>query len=447
LNIDFNKIEVTEEYSKAEGFLNSPNGVGNNLLFISGKPGVGKSVLIHYLDKKYGKQKNIVKVANTGNAALNVEGQTIHSFFGVPIGIADVRNVNVKPKDAQKLRALDILIIDEVSMVRADLMDYINVKLQMARKNNLPFGGVKVIIVGDLFQLSPVADNDESKMLRMMGYKGNYFFHSHTFSDLDYYILHLTKVKRTNDEKLKEILNSIRLGENLKESIGYLNRNHHGIKGEHLKKERDIVLTARNRTANFINDKRLREIDAPEKLFTATIAGHFKQKMLTPEHLKLKVGAQVMITINDNLRNQYFNGDVATVLSFGGGEIRVKVHRTGRQVSLKREKWSSYKYDLINGSLEKEEVGFFEQYPLCLGWAFSIHKSQGLTLSSVAIDLDDKGAFAAGQLYVALSRLVTLEHDEDTKTGLTLLTPLRISSVIVDNEVLKYYDSVVDKEI
>ncbi len=447
MKIDINKIDITEEYSKAEGFINKPNGIGKNLLFISGKPGVGKSVLIHYLSEKYKKSKNIVKVANTGNAALNVEGQTIHSFFGVPIGIADVRQVNVRPHERKKLKLIDVLIIDEVSMVRSDLMDYINVKLQMARGNNLAFGGVKVLIVGDLFQLSPVAADDESKMLRMMGYKGNYFFQSHTFDDLDYSVLHLTKVKRTNDEKLKDILNDIRLGINLKESIGYLNRNHYGVNGEHVRKKRDIVLTARNKTAHFINDKRLREIDAKERTFTALIGGDFKQKMLTPEILKLKENAQVMITTNDNKNLNYFNGDVATVIKFGREEIVVKIHRTGKVVALGRERWSSYKYDIINGSLEKEETGFFEQFPLCLGWAFSIHKSQGLTLDSVAIDLDKKGAFAAGQLYVALSRLTTLSHNEETKAGLTLLSPLRMSSVIVDPQVVEFYNSITDKEI
>jgi len=404
-------------------------------VFVSGKAGVGKSVLIKYL-KNNVKNKNVAVIAPTGVAAINVEGQTVHSFFGFGIDILTTDNVGAaKGKKIDVLKNLDMLIIDEISMVRSDLMDAIDTKLKKTRGNEDPFGGVQVIGVGDLFQLSPVVKEDERPYFEV-NYETEYFFSATCFNNMKFKSIILDNVFRQKDQEFIDILNKIRVNEDHRNSVAKINRACYGINGEFKDIERDITLTARNTRADEINNIELGKLPGNVSSYEATIKGNFRVKMVTPEILNLKKGAQVMFTKNNG--KKWVNGTLGEVVSIGSEAIRVKIKDTGSIEEVKRETWEikKYEYDHKANKLKEEASGEFKQFPLTLAWALTVHKSQGLTLDSIKIDLGGSGkAFATGQAYVALSRCKTLE-------GISLEDPLSMNDVKTDQRVVDFYNKI-----
>jgi len=402
-------------------------------IFVSGKAGVGKSVLIKEIKKNI-KDKNVVVLAPTGVAAINVEGQTIHSFFGFGIDILTTDNVSAATaKKKSLLENIDLLVIDEISMVRADLMDAIDTKLKKTRRSEEPFGGVQILGVGDLFQLSPVVKNDERAYFEV-NYESEFFFNAKCLEGSKFKSIILDNVFRQKDQEFVNILNKIRVNEDHRESLGKINRGCYGINGEHRDIKRDITLTARNTRAEEINNIKLDKLPGSISSYEATIKGRFKVKMVTPEILNLKQGAQVMFTKNNG--KNWVNGTLGEIVGVGRNEIKVKIKDTGKIEDVKRETWEvkKYEYDYRTNKIKEEATAEFTQFPLTLAWALTIHKSQGLTLDSIKVDLGGTGkAFATGQSYVALSRCKTME-------GISLQDPMSMEDVKTDQRIVDFYN-------
>lgn len=440
-------IEITDEYKRAINFLEKKS-FSDNVLFLSGKPGVGKTVFINYLSKKMrGEGKNVVKLGPTGTAAINVNGQTIHSFFSVNINIHDPKNVKYPSRFAKIMEKADLIIIDEISMVRADLLDEISYKLQMVMGNSAPFGGKKILLVGDLFQVRPILTKEERDIYyKLLGYKTEFFFGSKELERTNYKVLILDKIYRQKDDNLKDILNDIRVGKNVRESLEFLNNMCCPDFNPESNVERDVTLCSLNKTAFLINEMRLNSLKGKMVSYQGKITGKFKESgVLSPVVLNIKVGSQVMITKNDNSNFLYKNGDICIVKSMSSNQINLERKIDGKRLTVKREKWETIEYDIVGGKIIEKVVGEFEQFPLMLAWAFSIHKSQGMTVPSLALEINDGEVFASGQLYVALSRIVSLSGDNNQ--GLTLIKPLTERSVIVDKEVVEYYNNISDRLI
>jgi ATP-dependent DNA helicase PIF1 len=401
-------------------------------IFVSGKAGTGKSILISYLESKL-KHKTIIKLAPTGIAAINVKGQTIHSFFGFPSEALNNANFYVKNEILLTIiKKLDILIIDEISMVRADILDAIDKSLKINRRNRKPFGGVQIVVVGDLFQLPPVVKSYEEKKYFSTHYKSEFFFDSKVFNEIDLYIkpIFLDKVFRQSDQNTINCLNKIRINKDHRNAIGYINRHCFGKKGQFAKISRSITLTTNNRKCDYINQNSLQNINKKLYTFEAEITGKFHTKMPTPALLNLKVGAKVMFTKNDAL---WVNGTLGEVININTNTIEVKINDSQKIVSVEKATWKNKKYEIDNTELVSKTVGEFKQYPLTLAWAITIHKSQGLTLNDLLIDLDS-GAFLPGQVYVALSRCKNFNN-------LSLARPISMKDVSVDKRIVNFYDS------
>lgn len=413
------------------------------LIFVSGKAGVGKSVLINYLKTYFRKpenKKNIFCCAPTGIAAINISAGTIHKTFGFPATLLTSENVFRKKDQAslEILKELEVLIIDEISMVRADVMDAIDYSLRLnRRRSSEPFGGVQIVVVGDLFQLPPIIKGYQDIEYFNKYYETEFFFSSniinYLISSTDFCYIKLNKVFRQKDKVFIDILNNIRVNENHRESLAKVNRACYGIDGKASLIERDITLCAKNKTAEAINLQHLSKIQSVFWKSKAHIKGDFNINMPTPDELYLKIGAQVMFTKNGTA---WANGTIGEVTEFRNKSVMVKLKENGKIVEVKKEKWEIVK-PFINqetNQIEDLVTGSFQQYPLMLAWAVTIHKSQGLTMDSVRIDLEG-GAFAAGQVYVALSRCKTLE-------GISLSYPLSMKDVKLDKRVVDFYNSI-----
>lgn len=433
-----NNIVVLEEYKKVKNFIEHSE---DQVLFVSGKAGTGKSMLIKYIDAVFNKSKlNYIKVAPTGVASINISGQTVHSMFGLPISIITRRNIKLRGDKAKILKKVELLIIDEVSMLRADTMDAINWTMQEAKLNNKPFGGVKIVIVGDLYQLLPVLREEEKDLFfQECGYKSELFFHAKSFQNISLRYLELTKIQRQKDLEYITALNGIRVNEKTRDNLGYINRNCYGLKGEKAKIKRDITLTTTNYISEHINEAALNKIKAPKTTYKAKKTGTFKTKMPTPENLDLKVGAQVMFTRNSEL-GLWVNGTLGEVVSLEKKFIKVKLKESGIIHTVERAKWENTKYSIEGGKIKQHVIGTFEQFPLMLAWAITIHKSQGMTVDNVKIDLGQKSAFAVGQVYVALSRCRTVE-------GISLNRPISLNEIQVNNYVKDFYKSMENLKI
>jgi ATP-dependent exoDNAse (exonuclease V) alpha subunit len=422
-----NNIIVTEEYEKTLNYIKD----GEKIVFVSGKAGVGKSVLINFLKKELKKTKKMAVIAPTGIAAINVDGQTIHSMFGFPA--APLTNANVftrKGKPRQLLQSLDLIIIDEISMVRADVLDAIDLSLRKNRSSSRPFGGVQLVIVGDLFQLAPVVKSGDERKFIEDEYDSEYFFSANCMHKYSFKTVILNKVFRQNDDEFIEILNRVRINDDHRKYLGIINRKCYGVNAEFSNIPREITLTTTNARAEKINNQKLFSVKSPISTFRASIEGKFQVKMVTPEILKLKVGAKVMFTKNNEL---WVNGSLGEVVEIKDNVIEVKLNSSGMVVTVERDTWEikKHEFDLETRKIESVTIGSFEQFPLVLAWAITIHKSQGLTLESVNIDMD-KGAFATGQAYVALSRCTSLE-------GITLAKPISMTDVKMDKRVVDFY--------
>lgn len=417
-------------------------------LFLTGKAGTGKTTFLKFI--KDTTKKNTVIVAPTGVAAINAGGVTMHSFFQLPFGpfipaslnnynpggqATDkhslFRNIHFAGSKRELLQELELLIIDEVSMVRCDMLDAIDVILRhFRRRPNLPFGGVQVVYIGDLFQLPPVIPQQEWSILGEY-YKSPFFFEAHVLKEAPPLYIELKKIYRQNEQHFIDILNRIRNNEPLRDDLNELNtRYNHSFSAP--AGEKYITLTTHNKKADVINEAELKKLPGKLYTFQAEITGEFSDKALpTDFNLQLKEGAQVMFIKNDSgTERRYYNGKLAIIKKIAGDEITVAFD-DGEDLVLEKEEWKNirYQYNKEKDDIEEEELGSFKQYPVRLAWAITIHKSQGLTFEKAVIDAG--ASFAAGQVYVALSRCTSLD-------GLVLHSKIFSSAIATDKRVLEF---------
>jgi len=426
----FQGIEINPEFKKALNVMKNTR----RHLFLTGKAGTGKSTLLEYF--RYHTRKNVAVLAPTGVAALNIKGQTIHSFFRFkPDVTLDKVTAIVKDPGNNLYQKLDMVVIDEISMVRADLLDCVDkfLRLNCGRKNLL-FGGKQMVFIGDLYQLPPVVKGKEREIFKGY-YQTPYFFSSRVFQDLDMEFIELIRVYRQKDERFIDILNAIR---NKTIAQGLLEELNHRCDPSFspAKDEFYIYLSPYNKQAYQINEERLQKIKGDLFSFEGRIQGNFKDRELpTEKNLSLKIHAQVMLLNNDS-EGRWVNGSVGKVRDVyaddeGSDVIEVELS-DGSVVDVKPFTWEifEYRYNERTGKLETETVGSFTQYPLRLAWAITIHKSQGKTFDRLVIDIG-KGTFSPGQMYVALSRCTTLE-------GIVLKKEIQIKHVFMDWRIIDF---------
>ena len=422
----------------------------NKSIFLTGKAGTGKTTLLKEIIRST--HKNTVVVAPTGIAALNAGGVTIHSMFQLPFGgFIPANNVEVQFSDSLKfetkdtlrrhfrmsalkrhvIQNMELLIIDEVSMLRSDLMDAIDFMLQSVRKKRTPFGGVQVLFIGDLLQLPPVIRDEEWRTLRQY-YKGKFFFHSHVIQNNPPLYIELSKIFRQSDETFIELLNNLRNNKITSENISFLNQ--YVQPNFDLKANKGyITLTTHNAKADTINLQSINDLNGNATKYQAKITGDFPEKIFPLEEtLELKIGAQIMFIKNDlSAEKNYFNGKMGFVKSISAEEIWIHFPEENKSIEVERYEWQNIRYFVNENTkeIEEEVLGSFVHYPIKLAWAITVHKSQGLTFDKAALDVSQ--VFAPGQAYVALSRLRSLN-------GLVLLTPLRMNGISNDDDVMDY---------
>jgi ATP-dependent exoDNAse (exonuclease V) alpha subunit len=402
-------------------------------MFLTGRAGTGKSTLLRLFKRTT--KKKVVMLAPTGLAALNVQGQTIHSFFGFPPKPINKSQIKVRRNKAL-YRKLDTIVIDEVSMVRADMMDNIDHFLRINRQNMAePFGGVQMLFVGDLFQLPPVVSSDEESFLLNNQYESPYFFSSKVFEHLDYEMMELREVFRQEHRHFIRILDDIRMNQFDRDTLEDLNQR---VVPMSLAEDLHITLSPRNALVNSINNDRLKKLHTEEYSFLAGVTGNFKQSAFpTDAILKLKLYAQVMFVKND-VKRKYVNGTIGKIVQLSNDFIKVEINDNNvrKVINVEKEEWEIQRYTVNDkNEIKAEVIGTFKQYPLTLAWAITIHKSQGKTFEKIIVDMG-KGAFAAGQTYVALSRCKTLD-------GIILTRPIEPKDIFSDDRIVEYYESMV----
>lgn len=408
-------------------------------LFVTGRAGTGKTTLLRYVAES--SQKNTVVVAPTGIAAINAGGVTIHSFFKLPFAPFIPSVIEAKKLIAgQKMRAefrsvirsVDMIIIDEVSMLRADILDAIDVVLRHYRNSKFPFGGVQMVFFGDMYQLPPVCVNDEWFILKDY-YSTPYFFSAKVFEKQEIVCLELDKIFRQRDEDFVEILNQVRNNNLSKENFNRLNDRYNP--DFDLENNQDfVVLTTHNAVSDDINESRLIDIDSKTFIFDAAIKGDFPEYLYPVEQqIVLKKGARVMFTANDHINPErlYYNGKMGTVVELEDNNVYVTCDGEDDPIQVNYETWenNTFSYNRKENSVDVKTIGTFTQLPLRLAWAITIHKSQGLTFQKVAIDAAN--SFTSGQVYVALSRCTSLD-------GIVLLSPINSNSIMVDSRIQRF---------
>lgn len=405
---------------------------GQQNIFISGRAGTGKSTLLQLFRST--SRKRIATVAPTGVAALNVRGQTIHSFFKIPPRLLQKSDIT-KSKNPRLYVNLEILVIDEISMVRADLFDIMDHHLRINRGIDQPFGGVRLILFGDLYQLPPVVASQFERQYLRQTYGSPYFFSSFSYIQIKDQMetIELHTVYRQNERHFINILDSIRKNTADFDTLEDLNKR---VIDQADIAEGSITLTTRNDIVRRINQDKLDEINLPAVSFTAKVNGVFDPRLYpTALDLKLKLGAQVMMLRNDPQR-RYVNGTIGKITHLSDQEIKVFIYQEDEEltVNLERETWEmiKYSYDDKDKSIKSDVIGSFEQWPLMLAWAMTIHKSQGKTFQKVFLDMGS-GAFEYGQTYVALSRCTSL-------SGLQLKRPLKPSDIMTDERITDFYN-------
>ncbi len=407
----------------------------NDHLFITGRAGTGKSTLLQVF--RTTTKKRVVVLAPTGIAALNVRGQTIHSFFGFPPRLLNKSEIE-KRRNFRIYVNIDMIIIDEISMVRADIIDNIDYFLRVNRNLNAPFGGVQMIFFGDLFQLPPVVSTPFEKEYFRTTYQTPYFFSAQVMGTLSLKMVELLHVYRQEERNFINLLDNIRLNCLDYDDFIYLNERHLPVPDDD---DYYITLCSRNDVANRINEHELKAIALPAVDYQATVAGEFNPQLYPTEfNLILKEGAQVMFVKND-LQKQYVNGTIGIITEANYERILVRLPDADQGhekiIEVDKQEWEILKYENDPEKphqINTKVVGTFKQYPLKLAWAITIHKSQGKTFDRVIIDMGS-GAFESGQSYVALSRCRTLE-------GVILKQPLRNRDIIVDDRITEYYEQI-----
>ena len=446
-NPSFMRIHQTTKLEMAARFINSTD----SHLFLTGKAGTGKTTFLRQLADVT--NKSYLIVAPTGIAALNAGGVTIHSQFLLPFGsfiperepvtnlsdtarfytkhtLTRVHTLNSMRKNV--LRATELIIIDEVSMLRADILDAIDFRMRSVKGNFAKsFGGTQLLLTGDLYQLPPIV-NDEEWLLLQRYYRSMHFFEALAFREEKMVCIALDRIFRQHDERFIRILNNLRDNTATKEDIAILNSHCHSEKQTGTEQE-DITITTHNYIADSINRKKMEALPAPSVFFEADIYGDFPENLYPlPLEIELKAGARIMFVKNDSGEEKsYVNGMLARVEYIEDDEIAVIMSGTGQKYTLRKEVWENKRY-IINEDtkeVEQEVMGTFEQYPVKPAWAVTVHKSQGLTFKKAIIDVGK--AFAPGQVYVALSRLQSMD-------GLILRTRINTSSIMNDRDVLEF---------
>ncbi len=421
------EIEVTEDYKEILSWLKAKAPI----VFVTGKAGTGKTVFIRYVKDQF--EGTSVVVAPTGVAALLVNGSTINSFFRFPPRLITDDDVEVV-RDRRLYRKLELLIIDEISMVRVDLIDAMDKFLKLNRESPEPFGGVRLLMVGDLFQLPPVTTRKDVGALIRMGYDSPYFFSAKAFEQCDLAAKELTKVFRQTDMEFIKILDGIRVAESLEDLLPILNQRCISTEDS---TPAMITLACKNDVADAINDRELNKLSGPTRTYIGEVTGRFdveSTRLPSPMNLSLKNGAQVMFTKNGT---QWVNGTMGKIIEMNDDVIRVEVSDNFNKTihEVQRVTWETYKYtyDENEDKIIPISSGKYRQYPLMLAWAITIHKSQGKTLEKVRIDLGD-GAFAYGQVYVAISRCRSLED-------IHLVRPIEENDVTFDPTIKRFYSA------
>lgn len=411
-------------------------------LFLTGKAGTGKSTFLHYIAQTT--KKKYVILAPTGIAAINVGGATLHSFFKLPFhpllpndrrySTQQLRNtLKYNSEKIKLIRELELIIIDEISMVRADIIDFIDKILRVYSHNmRIPFGGKQLLLVGDVYQLEPVLKEEDWQLLQPY-YPSKFFFDAHVFRTFQLVCIELQKVYRQRDDKFISILDHIRTSTVTNTDLSLLNQQvgqHQPMDAHQL----SITLSTRRDTVDYINGLHLSKLPGDTTILHGSIDGEYPENNLpTPIELEVKTGAQILFIENDR-EKRWVNGTLGTIIGIGDeedGKIYVRTEQ-GEDVDVEQEVWNNvrYTYNQKEQKVEEEILGSFQQFPLRLAWAITIHKSQGLTFNQVKIDLSG-GVFAGGQTYVALSRCRSLK-------GITLQEPVKREDIYVNQEVVKF---------
>ena len=416
----------------------------NNSLFLTGKAGTGKSTFLRYISATT-KKKHVI-LAPTGIAAINAGGSTLHSFFKLPFyplvptdkrySIRNLRSTMKYNADKCKLlREVELIIIDEISMVRADIIDFIDKVLRIYNQNmREPFGGKQLLLVGDIYQLEPVLKEEDRQLLQPY-YASSYFFDAKVFQDYPLVSIELNKVYRQNDPSFISILDHIRTNQVSDNDLRYINARVGAQRGttEIPQEDFTITLSTRRDTVDWINNQGLDSLNGSPVMFLGEIKGEFPESSLpTPIELNLKVGAHVMFIKNDT-QKQWVNGTLGLIIGIDEEAGILYVHtEDGDDLQVQREMWENVRYHFneTEQKIEEEQIGTYVQFPVKLAWAITVHKSQGLTFRNVNIDFTG-GVFAGGQAYVALSRCTSLE-------GITLKEPLHRNEVFVRSEVVQF---------